>query len=135
MPSLLYLTAEQIELIHAAVLAKSGGLFGTRTPGVLASLEASPRQSVFGQELYPTPHHKAAVYARSIIAEHPFADGNKRTGMMTAFTFLEINGYTMTATDRAVFEYAIAIATDKPELADIALWLKKHSRKPRSRRT
>ena len=88
MLEVIYLTAEQLELIHAGVLAKSGGLFGTREPGVIAGLGSSPRQSVFGKELHPTLFHKAAVYMHTIITQHPFLDGNKRIGIISAFTFL-----------------------------------------------
>ena len=127
MLEVIYLTAEQIELIHAGVLAKSGGLFGTRERGVLAGLESSPRQSVFGKELHPTLFHKAAAYIRTIIIQHPFLDGNKRTGMMSGFTFLEVNGYRITASDDEVFDLALVIATEKPEGDVIALWLEAHS--------
>lgn len=121
-----YLTGEQLELIHAGILAKSGGLFGTRTPGVLAGLETTSRQEVYGKELYPTIHEKAAVYARVIITQHPFLDGNKRSGIMAAFTFLEVNGYRMTATNDEVFDYAREIATHSPEIPSIASWLEAH---------
>lgn len=132
MPDIHILSAEQLELIHAGVLAKSGGLFGTREPNVLLKLESSPRQAVFGRELYPTLFHKAALYMRTIIAEHPFLDGNKRTGMMAAFTLLEVNGYRMTATDDNVFDYALIVATHKPEIDAIAIWLKGKARLTRS---
>lgn len=123
------LTAEQLELIHAGVLAKSGGLFGTRHPGVLASLETKPLQSVFGKTLYPTVFEKAAVYAETIISQHPFVDGNKRTGMMASFTFLEVNGFRVTATDDDVFTYALVIATKKPSIQEMAVWFDTHTKK------
>jgi death on curing protein len=129
MLEVIYLTAEQIELIHAGVLAKSGGLFGTREPGVLAGLESSPRQDVFGKELHPTLFHKTAVYMRTIITQHPFLDGNKRTGIMSSFTFLEVNGYRMIATDDEVFKYALFTATEKPDGDAIARWLESHATK------
>lgn len=135
MPSIAYLTAAQLELIHAGVLAKSGGLFGTRTAHVLEKLESLPQLAVFGKELYPTIFDKAAAYARTIITEHPFLDGNKRTGMMSAFTFLEINGYRMTATDDDVFDYALVIATQKPESEVIGAWLALHAAKLRTKAT
>lgn len=131
MPDIIYLTAEQLELVHAGVLAKSGGLFGTRELDVITGLESSPRQNVFGKELHPTLFHKAAVYMRTIITQHPFLDGNKRTGIMSTFTFLEVNGYLMTATNDEVFNYALFVATEKPEGDIIAEWLKSHSKKTR----
>ncbi len=131
MHNIVYLTAEQLELIHAGVLAKSGGLFGTRERNVLVGLESSPRQSVFGKELYPTLFLKASVYAHSIIAYHPFLDGNKRTGIISAFTFLELNGYRIVATDDEVFTYVLMIATENSEIEQIAQWFKKRAVKPR----
>lgn len=131
---IIYLTVEQLELIHAGILAKSGGLFGTRELGIIVGLESSPRQSVFGKELHPTLFHKAAVYMHTIITQHPFLDGNKRTGIMSAFTFLEVNGYKITATDSEVFEYALFVATGKPEKDIIAHWLKSRSKKARAQK-
>lgn len=127
--NLIFLTAEQLELIHAGVLAKSGGAYGTRNPGLLQSLETKPKQAFYGKVLYPSVLEKAAVYMHTIITMHPFVDGNKRTGMMATFTFLEVNGYRVTATDDAVFEYALFVATKKPEVSEIAAWLKKRTKK------
>lgn len=129
---IVYLTAEQITLIHAGVLAKSGGLFGTRSAVVLEKLATSPHQAVFGKELYPTLSHKASVYLRTIIAEHPFLDGNKRTGIMVAFTFLEVNGMRIIADDDEVFRYALAVAVEKPDIEAIAHWLSRHAKKVRA---
>ncbi len=128
MLNIIYLTAEQIELVHAGVLAKSGGLFGTRESGVLIGLESSPRQAVFGKELYPTIFNKAAVYLRTVTSEHPFLDGNKRTGIMAAFTFLEVNEYVVTATDNEVFEYVLSVATERPDIEAITAWLESHTK-------
>ncbi len=129
MAKLILLTVEQLELIHAAVLAKSGGLFGTRDPSTLKSLETKPLQAVFGKTLYPTIFQKAATYAYLIITQHPFADGNKRTGVMSALTFLEVNGYDIVATDDELFDLALHIVTKKPDVADIAEWFATHTQK------
>ncbi len=124
-----YLTLNQIILIHAELILTTGGSHGLRSPEVLFGVELAPQQAVFGKDLYPTVFVKAAVYARDIIALHPFVDGNKRTGIVAAMTFLENNGYRFSAKRGEVENFAVKIAVDKPEIYIIAVWLKKHSRR------
>lgn len=95
----------------------------------ILSLEHFPRQNVFGKELYPTVFHKAAVYARNIIMNHPFVDGNKRTGMIVADAFLKNNGYKIAAKQGEIEKFAISIILKRLTVEQIAKWLKKHSRK------
>jgi death-on-curing protein len=84
---------------------------------------------VFGQDLHPTVHLKAALYARNILTNHPFLDGNKRTGMTLPLLFLEHNGFKVTLKQGEIEKFALKIIADKLELEDIADWLQKHSAK------
>lgn len=122
-----YLTLNDLLFVYAAVLEESGGSDGVREKGALESAVGQPAQVVFGRELYPTVFLKAAVYARSIIAHHPFVDGNKRTATVAALTFLELNGQVSTASDDEVFNFAQWVATEKPEDVAIAGWFEKYS--------
>lgn len=126
---MIYLTKEQLVLIHSLVINETGGSHGIRDPHPILSLEHSPRQSVFGRELYPTPFLKAAVYAREIITTHPFVDGNKRTAMTAATVFLEHNGYQFTAQRREIARFALKIIEKKLNLEAIAAWLEQHAKK------
>ena len=119
-----YLTAEQILLIHSMLIDEYGGSHGIRIKELLLSTIDLPQQAAFGKELYPTPFLKAAVYARNIIASHPFIDGNKRTGITSGVVFLENNGLIFTAGPGEIEDYAVYIANKKPSLEDIAAWLK-----------
>lgn len=114
------------------VIDETGGIHGVRDRGAILSVEALPQQSVFGKELYPTHFLKAAVYCRSIILNHPFLDGNKRTGMTAAMIFLEQNGFMSMCREGEIKNFAIRVASKKVELDAIAAWLKKHSRKIKS---
>ena len=111
------------------VVEETGGLHGVRDHGVVLSCEASPKQKVFGQELYPSIFLKAAVYARTIIMHHPFLDGNKRTGMALAAVFLENNGHLVKSGEGSVEKMALKIIKNKLEIEEIAEWLKKNSKK------
>jgi len=111
------------------MIDETGGAHGVRDNHAILLLEDLPRQKVFGKELYPTIFLKAAVYARNIITEHPFVDGNKRSGMTAASVFLESNNYKIIAKEGEIEKFALAIIEKKFELEMIAEWFKEHSRK------
>ena len=126
---MVYLSAEEILLIHYKLIEHYGGSHGTRDIERVKSAAVAPAQEAFRQEQYPSIFLKAAVYTRNIIADHPFADGNKRTGMASAAMFLKKNGYEFVAKQGEVEDFAVYIATKKPDISEIASWLKKHSAK------
>ena len=113
--------------IHEMVLSQHGGLAGVRDEGLLESaLEKPPNLLAYGS---PTLAELAASYAAGIILNHPFIDGNKRTGFMLAATFLELNGLEFTATEESVVENTLALAAGKLKEAGYAAWLKTNLRK------
>lgn len=126
---MIFLTKEQILLIHSMIIDETGGSHGIRDYHALLSLGNLTKQKAFGQELYPTLFLKAAVYARNIITGHPFVDGNKRTGMTAASVFLENNGYKIIAAQGEIEHFALEIIHKKPQLSEIARWFKSNSKK------
>ena len=108
---------------------ETGGLHGVRDHQAILSMEELPKQAVFGKELYPAIFDKAAVYARNIIMNHPFVDGNKRTAMTAASVFLGDNGYQVEAKEGEIEKFALKIVLDKLGIKEIAAWFKKHSKK------
>lgn len=112
------------------IIDASGGSHGTRDRGRLESAITSMRQEVFGQELYAGIFEKAGALTRGIIGDHPFVDGNKRTGMMSALIFLNLNGYdTSKLKDKDLEDFAVRVATDKLDVPDITAWLEKNTQK------
>lgn len=125
-----WLTLDDLELIHMQIIDASGGSHGTRDRGRLESALASMQQEVFGKELYPSIFDKAGVLARGIIADHPFVDGNKRTGIMSALIFLNLNGYdTSKLKDQDLEDFAVQVAVDHLDVPAIAKWLEANSKK------
>lgn len=122
-----YLDAEEILLIHHQLIKKYGGSHGVRDLERVRSAAIAPAQEVFGQEQYPDIFEKAAVYMRNIVADHPFVDGNKRTGMTSAVMFLTKNGYKFLAQKGEVEDFAVEVAVKKLSIEQIATWLKTHS--------
>ncbi len=118
---------DDTELIHMQIIDASGGLYGTRDRGQILSLVASQTQSVFGEDMYKTLFDKAAALARGVIADYPFDDGNKRTGMMLAIIFLERNGIETKISNQELEDFAVQVATDHLSVEQIAEWLEVHS--------
>jgi death-on-curing protein len=92
-----YLTIRQVLRIHARSIAQSGGDASVRDLGLVESAVAQPRATFGGTELYPTLADKAAALAFSLVLNHPFSDGNKRTGYGAMMMFLGRNGHTIGA--------------------------------------
>ncbi len=90
-----------------------GGSSGLRDAGLLESALASPRQTMFDQELYPDLAAKAAILLIGLLKNHPFVDGNKRTAFITLLRFLEMNDCTLSATEDELFEFILNIITAK----------------------
>lgn len=121
------LTLEQMLQIHALIIQETGGSMGLRDLGRLEAAIATQTQNVFGEELYASLAEKAAALIRTVIADHPFVDGNKRTGMLVGLTFLKINGQIIFIPHGELEDFAVRTATDKLDVKAIAQWLKKHT--------
>jgi len=113
--------------IQEMMLAQHGGMAGVRDEGLLESALARP-QNLFSCGS-PTMPEMAASYAVGIILNHPFVDGNKRTGFMMAATFLELNGLVFAATEESVVEKTLALAAGELKEAGYVSWLKASCRK------
>jgi death-on-curing protein len=127
LPSVSYLTVEEVEFIHRRVIAASGGSFGLRSPDLLDSAVARPRAGFGDEEFYPSIQAKAAALLESVILNHPFVDGNKRTAMVAAAMFLDRNGYTLHPTSQDLEDFAVHVAESKPAFEEIVAWLRRNS--------
>lgn len=122
-----WLDREDCLAIHEMMLSQHGGLAGVRDEGMLASAIAKPQNRFAYQSSSLTA--LAASYAAGIVLNHPFLDGNKRTGFMAAITFLDVNGMEFNATEQSVVEHTLALASGSIAEARYAAWLKAHSKR------
>jgi death on curing protein len=83
--------------LHRQIIEQSGGALGVRDLRALESALAQPRMTFGGDDLYPTLVDKAAALGFSLVMNHPFVDGNKRTGHAAMETFLILNGLEISA--------------------------------------
>lgn len=129
-----YLSAEDILVIHARVVDKTGGLHGVRDSHLLASLAERPKMRFGGTELYKGVFRKAAAHFESCAYHHVFLDGNKRAALAIAARFLYLNGYILDATNEEAEIFVIKAVTEKFDLSKIEKWLRNHSTKIKNQR-
>jgi death-on-curing protein len=119
--------------VHDQLMARFGGVSGVRDTGLLDSTLTRPRnQLAYGEA---TLFDLAAAYAFGIVKNHPFVDGNKRTGFTIAALFVELNGYTFAAGEAEAVVRTLALAAGDISQTEYATWLKVNSkRETRSKR-
>jgi len=111
------------------VIEETGGTLGARDEGLLRSALARPQASFGSQDLYPSLFEKAAALAESLVRNHPFIDGNKRTALACLRVMLKMNGHPITASQEAKVFLMEKIAARDVTVQEVAEWLVKHSRK------
>jgi death on curing protein len=122
-----YLTAEQVLFIHARSIAETGGEHGILDLGLLQSAVARPQVTFDGQDLYPDLFLKAAALLESLIGNHAFVDGNKRTAIISAGLFLHLNGYRLKASNQQLEDFTLACAQHLVSIDQMTLWLENQS--------
>jgi death-on-curing protein len=106
---------------HAEQIALYGGADGIRDIGLLESALAQPAGMFAGEYLHIDVFEMAAAYLFHIVKNHPFVDGNKRTGLLAALLFLETNGYTVEIADELLVDlvsHTIQNRLTKPQIAE-----------------
>jgi death-on-curing protein len=126
-----YLAVEQVLFIHARLISETGGMHGVLDLGLLLSAVARPQATFDGQDLYPDLFSKAAALLESLVGNHAFVDGNKRTAITSAGIFLRINGYRLTANNQQLEDFTLQCARGAVSLDEIAQWLVSFSERKR----
>lgn len=124
-----YLTPQQVLLVHSRAIKRFGGSRRIRDIGLIESAVARPRASFGGKDLYKNIFDKSAALLQSLLKNHPFVDGNKRTALSSAGIFLKINGYKLINTHEQEIAFAVKVDNQNLTLGQISSWLKKNSRK------
>ena len=128
-PRTYFLDIEQVLIIHTDQIERYGGSHGLRDLGLLESA-VFRSQATFGKEdLYPSIFGKAAALFQSLVLNHPFIDGNKRTTTASTLVFLEMNGYSVKVGQKVLVKFVLQIEKETLEIEQIYSWLKKNSKK------
>lgn len=118
---------ERIINIHEELINKIGGLHGIRDENLLDMSVNSPFQTFGGVDLYPTLYDKAAHLTYSIIKNHPFLDGNKRTGVTVMIVFLKANGVEINCTNEELAALGWGLADGSISESELLDWIISHS--------
>lgn len=124
MASWVWIEEAVVWAVHEAQLAEHGGSAGVRDAGLLASALSRPCQLDIYGDPPPDAFALAAAYAFGIARNHPFIDGNKRTGYVCAELFLMLNGRRLKASDAECVTRMLALAAGELSEADFAAWLR-----------
>lgn len=120
---------EKVLLLHKLVIESSGGANGVRDFNLLDSALESVFQTFNGEEFYPTKEEKGARMGFNLITNHPFIDGNKRTGVLVMLSFLALNGVKIETNDDDLIELGLSVASSKMKYKDVLNWIKLHKEK------
>ncbi len=124
----IYLSTIHVLAIHDQMIKRFGGLPGVRDLGLIESAVGRPQASFDGKDLYKTIFSKAAALLQSLLKNHPFVDGNKRTALTSAGIFLKLNQYQLMNNHDNEVNFALKVDNEKLTIEQIADWLKKHSK-------
>jgi death-on-curing protein len=120
---------QEVEKIHQILISEFGGTQGIRDKESLNSALARPFQTFDGKELYPTPLDKAASLIESILINHPFVDGNKRTGYVLMRMLLLQSNLDIVANQEEKYSFIISIASGQSKFDAIINWLASNTEK------
>ena len=121
------ISLEEVKFIHEILILKFGGAKGIRDLALLESAINRPFQTFDSQELYPSAIEKAAAIFESIIINHPFIDGNKRTAFQLMYLFLMDGQLVLKASHDEIYDFVIQASEGKLKFDQIKDWIAKNS--------
>lgn len=122
--STLAFSRKEVLAIHAATIERFGGPDGLRDEGLLDSALEQPLQTFSGMDLYPSVIEKACRYAFGIVSDHPFLDGNKRTGAALLGAYLRMSGVDFRPGHAAFHKVMLGVADRSVSYDALVEWVK-----------
>lgn len=126
MPAPLFLDLDHIMRLHRSLIERYGGMDGTRDMDLLQSAIAMPQAAYDGQCLHADVFEMAAAYLFHLVQNHPFLDGNKRTGAAAAIVFLAINDIQIDNDEEGLVQLTLSVATGQSAKGEIADFFRSH---------
>lgn len=118
-----FLDIEDVLDIHEMQLARYGGTDGLRDQGLLESALSQPQATFGGDFVHDGLFAMAAAYLFHIVSNHPFVDGNKRTGLLAALVFLDLNGIAIERESETLYNLTMAVAQGRADKEEVAATL------------
>lgn len=127
MTNINFISKRIVLYFHEQLIQIYGGTPGIRDENLLDSALAQPRLSHEGSYLHDSLFEMAAAYGYHICKNHPFVDGNKRTSLVVMDTFLQKNGYEITASEKEAYKIIMALASGEISKKELCEWLEENS--------
>lgn len=124
-----FISLEEVLTIHDRMLEIGGGRAGVHDFALLHSAVERPKAHFGGEHLYATVWLAAAALMQSLVKNHSFEDGNKRTAYFSTMRFLHKNGYFLSPPDQETLACMVAVDVEHKSVEEIAAWLEAHSKK------
>ncbi len=122
-----FLDFDHVVRLHRSLIERYGGIDGARDIGLLQSAIAMPQASFGGEYLHADMFEMAAAYLYHIVQNHPFLDGNKRTGAAAAIVFLTINDIDIDIDEEGLVNITLSVATGAAGKDRIAEFFRSHT--------
>ena len=120
------LSKKQVLALHSDLIREFGGTEGIRDEGLLESALAAPFQTFDGEPVYPSLQAKAARLGFGLVSNHPFVDGNKRTGAHVMLVFLALNGVELCYGQEDLISIFLSVASGMSDWRDLQRWILEH---------
>ena len=123
---MIFFEYEQVVKLHSSLIEQTGGIDGVCDKNLLDSALKVPFQTFEGNNLYPDILDKASQLCYSLIANHPFVDGNKRIGVHLTLLFLKLNTIELDYSQQELIDFGFRVASGKMSKNDIKEWIIEH---------
>lgn len=122
----IFLTLDEVLQLHASRIERYGGQDGVRDISLLESAIAMPQSTFGGEYLHAAFPDMAAAYLFRIVSNHPFIDGNKRTGLAAALVFLDMNGVELKVDEDAEIDLTLRVAKGEATKEQVPEYFREH---------
>lgn len=123
-----FLALDEVLALHTDQIERYGGRPGIRDIGLLQSALSMPAATFGGRFLQGSLHEMAAAYLFHLVQDHPFLDGNKRTGLVALLAFLGLNSHRLEADPKELEALVLGVAAGKISKAEVAVFVQRHMR-------
>ena len=123
------ITINDVLILHEMIIQKFGGTSGIRDISLLESAVNRPFSTFDGNDLYPTVIEKAGAIFESLIINHPFIDGNKRTAYVTMLILLKQKNFNLICSEDEKYKFVIAASKGEYDIESIKEWLRTNTEK------
>ena len=121
------ISIEQVIYLHEKIIERAGGKQGVRDYTLLHSGLERCKATFAGRDLYPSLEEKASALMHSLVKNHAFLDGNKRTAWQVTKRFLYINNLQFQVSQQEIIDFCLSIDNHGWDVPDILQWIKKHT--------